>query len=106
MSKALRLWIAEEKMVLNEIEYVLHEAGKRLYLSRDLVSGIPVPTESLSELTSVTRPDGSVWGGLYPQSRLLGQLACPMAGARCLPRQYELHQRLLKETCPGLDHSN
>ena len=30
ISKALRLWFAEEKKVLEEIEYLLHEAGKRL----------------------------------------------------------------------------
>ncbi len=33
-SKALKVWIAEEKMVLNEIEYVLHEAGKRLWVGQ------------------------------------------------------------------------
>jgi hypothetical protein len=97
ISKALRLWIVEENMVLNEIEYVLHEAGKRLYLGRDLVNGIPEPTESPSKLMIVTRPDGSVWGDFVPNPDFwadwLGRWL-----ARCLPRQHELHQRLLKET--------
>jgi len=93
MSKALRLWIAEEKMVLNEIEYVLHEAGKRLYLGRDRVSAIPVPTESPSEFMSVTRPDGSVWRDFIPNPDFWADWL-----AFCLPRQHELHRRLLRET--------
>ena len=98
MSKAIRLWIAEEKMVLSEIEYVLHEAGKRLYLGRDRVSGIPVPTQGPSQLMSGTRPGGSEWGDFLPNpdywaAWLARWLAC------CLPpRQHELHQRLLRET--------
>jgi hypothetical protein len=97
ISKALRLWIAEENMVLNEIEYVLHEAGKRLYLGRDLVSGIPEPTESPSKLMIVTRPDGSVWGEFLPNPDFWADWLARWL-ARCLPRQHELHQRLLKET--------
>ena len=57
-------------MVLNEIEYVLHEVGKRLYLGGYLLRKVPVPTESPSELMSVARPDGSVWGDFIPNPDL------------------------------------
>jgi len=55
-------------MVLNEIESVLHEADRRLYLGRDLVSGIPVPAGSPSKWMSTTRRDGSVWSDVLPNS--------------------------------------
>ena len=81
MSKVLRAWIAEQNMVLTEIEYVLHEAGKRLYLGRDLISDIPLPTESPAELIAIARPDGSVWGDFVPNHDFWAELARPLACA-------------------------
>ena len=43
VSNALKVWLAEERMVLNEIEYVLYEAGKRLYFGWGKVKDLPVP---------------------------------------------------------------
>ena len=84
-------------MVLNEIEDVLHGAGKRLYFGRDSVRDLPVPTESPAALIPVARPDGSPWGDFMPNPDFRADwLARWMA--LCLPRQHELHQRLLKET--------
>jgi len=97
MFKALRLWIAEQKMVLNEIEYVLHEADKSLYLGRDLLRDVPVLTESPSKLMSVTRSDGSVWRDFLPNPDFWADWLARWL-AFCLPRQHELHQRLLRET--------
>ncbi len=97
VSKALNVWIAEERMVLNEIEYVLHEAGKRLYFGWGKVKDLPVPAQRPAELLPVARPDGAAWGDFIPNPDFWADwLARWMA--LCLPRRHELHQRLLKET--------
>ena len=97
LSKVLRLWIVEERMVLEEIEYVLHDAGKRLYVGRLSIGHLPMPTKSPAELITLTRPDGAVWGDFVPNPDFWAEwLARWMAF--CLPRQHELHQKLLKET--------
>jgi hypothetical protein len=97
MSKALRLWITEESMVLEEVEYVVHEAAKRLHFGRDSVRAIPVPTKSPAELMSTIRPrkfaaDELVPGPDFWADWLARWLAC------CLPRQDALHERVLRET--------
>jgi Helix-turn-helix domain len=97
MPKVLRLWIAEQKMVLTEIEYVLHEAGKRLYLGRDLISNIPLPTQRPAELMAIARPDGSVWGDFIPNPDFWADWLARWL-ALCLPREHALHERVLRET--------
>jgi hypothetical protein len=97
VSKVLRLWITEERMVLDEIEYVLHEAGKRLYFGWRAVQGLPVPTQSPAELLPLVRPNRATWDDLLPNPDYWADwLARWMA--LCLPRQHEPHQRLFKET--------
>ena len=84
-------------MVLNEIEDVLHEAGKRLYFGWGKVKDLAVPTQRPAELLNVARPDGAAWGDFIPNPDFWADwLARWMA--LCLPRRHELHQRLLKET--------
>ena len=97
MSEVVRLWIAEQNMVLTEIEYVLHEAGKRLYLGRDRISDIPLPTKRPAELIAIARPDGSVWGDFVPNPDFWADWLARWL-ALCLPNQHALHQRLLNET--------
>jgi len=97
VSNALKVWLAEERMVLNEIEYVLYEAGKRLYFGWGKVKDLPVPAQRPMELLNVARPDGAAWGDFIPNPDFWADwLARWMA--LCWLRQHELHQRLLKET--------
>jgi hypothetical protein len=97
VSNALKVWLAEESMVLNEIEHVLHEAGKRLYFGWGKVKDLPVPAQRPAELLPVARPAGAAWGDFIPNPDFWADwLARWMA--LCMPRQHELHQRLLKET--------
>jgi transposase len=97
VSKVLKLWTVEERMVLNEIEYVLHEAGKRLFVGRASIEYLLVPTQSPAELLPVARPNGAVWGDFIPNPDFWADWLARWI-ALCLPRQHELHQRLLKET--------
>lgn len=64
-------------MVLNEIEDVLHEAGKRLYFGWGKVKDLAVPTQRPAELLNVARPDGAAWGDFIPNpiSGLIGSPA-------------------------------
>jgi len=97
MSRVLRAWIAEQNMVLPEIDHVLHEAGKHLYVGPAWLRDIPIPTESPAELIPITRPDGSVWGDFVPNPDFWAVWLARWL-ARCLPNQHALHQRLLNET--------
>jgi transposase len=60
MLDVVKHWINEQGFVLTEIEYVLEEAGKRLYQGRNIVRGLPDSPHSPAELLSMTRPNHEV----------------------------------------------
>lgn len=94
--KAVAAWIKEERMVLNEIEYVLHEAGKQLFHSREVVKRIPIPTAKPEDLLLSTRPNPSKWGDFIPNPDYWAEWLARWVAA-CLPAQEALQSELLQE---------
>jgi hypothetical protein len=89
-------WIAGERLQLLDIEYAVHEAGLRLYLSRDLLGLVPVRDESPDELLVLTRPAETVedYGPAqreYWTNWLAGWLAC------CAPGDEAVQDAVLRE---------
>ncbi|QNI31164.1 hypothetical protein H7849_18995 [Alloacidobacterium dinghuense] len=95
--KALKLWVADERMVLNELEYVLHEAGKHLYQGRSSIQHYPVPTATPTQLLPAACPDKSKWGDFIPNPDYWAEWLARWL-VLCLPRQEELQNRVLQET--------
>lgn len=95
--KNVKHWIAEERMVLNEIEYVLHEAGRQLLQGRELVKGIPIPVKRPEELLLPTRPNTSKWEGFTPNPDYWAEWLARWL-AVCLPAQEDLQIEVLRET--------
>ena len=60
--------IAGERLQLLDIEYAVHEAGLRLYLSRDLLGLVPARDNSPDELLVLARPAVTV-GDYGPAQR-------------------------------------
>jgi transposase-like protein len=92
-----QLWINQEGLLLPHLEFVLHEAGKRLYQHRHSLRQFPVPVKSPDELLSLTRPTYAVED--YMPSKL-GFYADWLARwlACCLPREEELQNEILRQT--------
>jgi transposase-like protein len=92
----VQLWITQETLILPDLEFVLNEAGKRLYKHRHAVSQFPVPVKSPDELLSLTRPTYAVED--YMPSKL-GFYADWLARwlACCLPREEELQDEVLRQ---------
>jgi hypothetical protein len=95
--KAVTHWIEEERMVLNEIEHVLHGAGRQLLQGRELVKGMPIPTKRPEELLLPTRPNTSKWGDFIPNPDYWAEWLARWL-AVCLPAQEDLQIELLRET--------
>lgn len=95
--KAVGNWITEQRMVHNEVEHVLHEAGRQLFQGGELVKGIPIPIKRPGELLLPTRPDASKWGDFVPNPDYWADWLARWL-AVCLPAQEELHAELLRET--------
>ncbi len=95
--KAVRHWIAEQHLVLHEIEYVIHEAGKRLFVGSDFVKTIPVPTEKPDELLITSRPNPEKWEDLIPNPDYWADWLARWL-ALCLPGQGDLYDQILRET--------
>lgn len=94
--KVLKHWITGQHMVLNEIEHVLHEAGKRLFFGRELVKRIPIPTEKAEELLSLARPNIAKAGDVVPDPDYWSEWLARWL-AVCLPAQEKLHDEILRE---------
>jgi len=95
--KAAKHWIAEQHMVLNEIEHVVHDAGGQLFQSRALVRRMPIPTQKPEELLLPTRPNASKCADFIPNpDYYAGWLARWLAV--CLPGQDDLYDEILRET--------
>jgi hypothetical protein len=95
--KAVKHWIEAERMVLTEIEHVLHEAGKQLFQARELMKKIPIPTRKPEELLLPTRPDASKWGDFTPNPDYWAEWLARWIGV-CLPAQEDLQIEVLRET--------
>jgi hypothetical protein len=92
----VQLWTTQETLILPDLEFVLNEAGKRLYKHRHALSQFPVLVKSPDELLSLTRPNYAVED--YMPSKLefyadwlARWLAC------CLPREEELQDEVLRQ---------
>jgi transposase len=97
MIESVELWIKEEHMVLEEIEYVLHEAAKRLHFGRQTVRSIPVLSKSPSELVEVARPINRHIDEIIPGPDFWADWLARWL-ALCFPRQEELQNEVLRET--------
>lgn len=97
MLEVVKRWIGEQGLILPDIEYMLHEAGRRLHQSRSLVSRFPDSPHNPAELLPMTRPNYAVEDHMpakleYCAEWLARRLAC------CLPRGEALRDELLRET--------
>jgi hypothetical protein len=92
----VELWITQESLILPDLEFVLNEAGKRLYKHRYSLSQFPVPVKSPDELLSLIRPTYAVED--YMPSKL-GFYADWLARwlACCLPREEDLQDEVLRQ---------
>jgi hypothetical protein len=98
MVELVQDWIGEEGLILPDVEYVLHNAGKLLYENRDGLNQLPERSHSPAELLPLTRPNHDVEDYMpatldYCAEWIARWLAC------CLPRKEEeqdevLHQAL------------
>jgi transposase-like protein len=94
--KAVRQWITEQHMVLNETEHVLHEAGKQLLQHKEAVRSLPIPTKKPEELLVSACPDRSKWGDFIPNPDYWAEWLARWL-ALCLPAQEHLHDEILRE---------
>lgn len=97
MLKVVKQWIGEQGLVLPDIEYVLHEAGRHLHQGRSLVRRLPESPRSPAELLPMTRPKYAVEDYMpaklvYCAEWLARWLAC------CLPRNEDLQNEVLRQT--------
>lgn len=97
MLDMVKSWVYEQDLILPDIEYVVHEAGKRLYEGQDSVSQLPESPHSPAELLPNTRPNRDVEDYMpdkleYCADWLARWLAC------CLPRDEAGRDELLRET--------
>jgi hypothetical protein len=95
--KKLKRWIAEQHMILDEIEHVLHDAGKRLFQGREFVKRIPLRTQKPQELLIPTRPNPAKWDDLVPNPDYWAEWLARWL-AVCLPGQDDLYDQILRET--------
>lgn len=97
--------IADEDLILAEVEHVLHEAGKLLYQYRDAVNQLPESSRSPAELLPLTRPNQDVEDYMpakldYCAEWLARWLAC------CLPRKEEQQDEVLRQASIWARHDN
>ena len=97
MIEAVKHWIKEEYMVLEEIEYVLHGVRKRLYFGRHAALSLPVRTEKPSELLAVARPRNRDQDEIIPNPDFWADWLARWL-ALCLPRQEEVQEEVLQQT--------
>ncbi len=93
MFEVLKGWIEEQGLILPDLEYVLHEAGRHLYQGRVLVSRFPESPHDPAELLPMTRPNYMVED--YMPVKLD---YCAVWLACCLPHEETLRDELLRET--------
>ena len=96
MLSVVQAWIEEQRLVLTEIEYVLHEAGGHLHQGRRFVDRLPDSPHPPAELLRMTRPNHEVEDCMparleYCVRWLARWIAC------CLPREEDLQDHLLRE---------
>jgi hypothetical protein len=84
-------------MVLDEIEHVLHDAGKQLFHGREFVKTLPIPTQKPEELLMPARPNPAKWGDLVPNPDYWSEWLARWL-AVCLPGQGGLYELILRET--------
>jgi IS30 family transposase len=96
MIEAVKLWIKEEHMVLEEIEYVLHSVSRTLYFGRQAAGSLAVRTEKPSELLAVARPRDRDKDEIIPNPEFWADWLARWL-ALCLPRQEEVHEKVLRE---------
>ena len=95
--KVLKTWIAEEGVLITEIEDILHGASKHLYLHRDsLRERILVPTQSPKDLISLARPTPLSEDELIPSPDYWARWMARWL-AICLPGQEEFQKRVCQE---------
>jgi hypothetical protein len=87
--------VAREHLILPDIEYVLHEAGKRLYRDRAVVMRLPDRTESPSDLLAFVQPQR------VPEDHMPARLEYCVDWlvrwlAICLPREEGLRDAVLR----------
>jgi transposase len=97
MLDVVKHWIGEQGITLPDIEYVLHEAGRRLYQGRSIVRGLPNSPHTPAKLLPMTRPNYEIEDYMpakleYCADWLARWLAC------CLPREEARQDEFLRET--------
>jgi transposase len=97
MLGVVKAWIEEQRFVLTEIEYVLYEAGKQLHEGRSVVNRLPDSPHQPAELLRRTRPNYEVEDSM-PARLEYCVLWLARWLARCLPREEELQDYILRET--------
>jgi hypothetical protein len=91
----VRRWIVDQGLILPDIEYVLHEAGRHLHQERGLVNQLPDSPHSPVDLLPMTRPNREVEDYMpakldYCAEWLARWLAC------CLPRDEARQDEFLR----------
>jgi hypothetical protein len=105
MIRVLQDWIGEQGLILPDIEYVLHKAGKLLYEGREGANRLPEPSRSPAELLPLTRPNHDVEDYMpakldYCAEWLARWLAC------CLPRKEDKQDEMLRQASIWARHDN
>lgn len=95
--KAVTNWIAEQPMVLDEIEHALYEAGKHIVQGRGLVRMPPIPTRRPEQLLLLTRPDPAKWGDFIPNPDYWAEWLARWLVV-CMPAQDKFYDEILQET--------
>jgi hypothetical protein len=104
MLKVVGLWVAQEGLILPDLEsFLLPEAGKLLYYHRHSQSRLPVPFKSPDELLPLTRPTYAVEDYMPAKLSFYAEwlarwLAC------CLPLERNCKTRCFARSRSGLDH--
>jgi hypothetical protein len=93
----MQAWFVQQHLLLPEIEYVLHEAGKIMHRNRDFVMRLPDRSETPFELLALTRPRR------IPEDDMPAKLEyCVEWLSRwlpsCLPREEALQDIVLRST--------
>jgi len=93
----VEFWIIQESLILPDLDFVLNEAGKRLYKHRHSLSQFPAPVKSPDELLSLTRPTYVVEDHMPSKMGFYADWLARWLACR-LPREEELQDEVLRQT--------
>ena len=96
MLAAAKEWIAQVGVVLADVEWIVDETGKQLFLNRAELANLPRPTKSPEEFTFDVKPRGDVEDYMPEKLYFLRDWLARWL-ASCLPRQEEAQEEMLRQ---------